>query len=130
LDHLMRWNPDWIRAEVPHWFGWAFIIAGLFLAPGSAVFFALRRTTLNPAGLPARLVTDGPFALSRNPMYVGVTMIYLGAALALGKIWPLVLVALPWATTNWAVIPFEEARLRDIFGQTYIDYCRRVRRWI
>jgi len=57
-------------------------------------------------------------------------MIYLGAALALGKLWPLVLVVLPWATTNWIVIPFEEARLRNTFGQAYVDYCRRVRRWV
>jgi protein-S-isoprenylcysteine O-methyltransferase Ste14 len=31
---------------------------------------------------------------------------------------------------NWIVIPFEEARLRDTFGQIYVEYCRRVRRWL
>jgi protein-S-isoprenylcysteine O-methyltransferase Ste14 len=31
---------------------------------------------------------------------------------------------------NWVVIPFEEARLRETFGQDYVDYCRRVRRWV
>ncbi len=130
VDRVIPWRQDWMRSELVQWLGWAFIIAGLLLGPGSAGFFALRRTTLNPAGLPARLVTNGPFALSRNPMYVGVTMIYLGPALVLGKIWPLVLVVLPWAITNWVVIPFEEARLRNIFGENYVDYCRRVRRWV
>ncbi|HXZ02376.1 MAG TPA: isoprenylcysteine carboxylmethyltransferase family protein [Stellaceae bacterium] len=130
VDWLMPWSPDWTGSDLVQWLGWAFIIAGLLLGPGSASLFALRRTTLNPAGQPARLVTNGPFAVSRNPMYAGVTMIYLGAALALGKLWPLVLVVLPWATTNWIVIPFEEARLRNTFGQAYVDYCRRVRRWV
>jgi protein-S-isoprenylcysteine O-methyltransferase Ste14 len=130
VDWLMPWTPDWTQIKILHWLGWALTVAGLLSAPAGAGFFALRRTTLNPAGMPARLVTSGPFALSRNPMYVGLTLIYLGVALVLAKIWPLVLVVLPWAVMNWVVIPFEETRLRNIFGQTYVDYCRRVRRWI
>lgn len=58
----------------------------------------------------------------------GLAIIYLGAALALGEIWPLSLLVLPSASTNWVVIPFEEARLRDTFGQAYLDHWRRVRR--
>ncbi len=63
-------------------------------------------------------------------MYVALTSIYAGAALVLGQVETLILVALPWALVNWIVIPFEEARLRETFGQTYVDYCRRVRRWL
>jgi protein-S-isoprenylcysteine O-methyltransferase Ste14 len=63
-------------------------------------------------------------------MYVGLTSIYTGAALALGQAETLILVALPWTVVNWIVIPFEEARLRDTFGQIYVEYCRRVRRWL
>jgi protein-S-isoprenylcysteine O-methyltransferase Ste14 len=130
VDRLATWDQDWMRAPLLHWVGWALIIAGLFLAPSSAGLFAVRQTTLNPAGVPTKLVTGGTFALTRNPMYLGLTIIYLGATLALGEIWPLVIVVLPWSITNWVVIPFEEARLRDTFGQTYFDYCRRVRRWV
>lgn len=46
--------------------------------------FVLRRTTLNPVGQPALFVASGAYAWTRNPMYVGVTLVYLGAALALG----------------------------------------------
>ncbi len=63
-------------------------------------------------------------------MYLSLTVVYVGFALALGRAWPLILVVLPWASMNWVVIPFEEARLRETFGQDYADYCRRVRRWI
>jgi protein-S-isoprenylcysteine O-methyltransferase Ste14 len=63
-------------------------------------------------------------------MYLSLTVVYVGVALALGRAWPLVLVVLPLASMNCAVIPFEEARLRETFGEDYVDYCRRVRRWI
>jgi protein-S-isoprenylcysteine O-methyltransferase Ste14 len=104
--------------------------AGFVLSIAAAGRFVTRRTTLNPAGQPAHLVVGGAHAWSRNPMYLALTIIYLGVALALGEAWPLILVVLPWAAMNWVVIPFEEARLSATFAQGYADYCRRVRRWI
>jgi protein-S-isoprenylcysteine O-methyltransferase Ste14 len=50
--------------------------------------------------------------------------------LALGRAWPLALAIVPWASMNWGVIPFEEARLSETFAQDCADYRRRVRRWI
>jgi protein-S-isoprenylcysteine O-methyltransferase Ste14 len=130
FDRLMPWRPVWLTMESVHWAGAALAFAGLILAPASAGRFLLRRTTLNPIGQPAHLVVGGAHAWSRNPMYLGLTIIYEGVALALGKAWPLVLVVLPWAAMNWVVIPFEEARLREAFGLAYVDYCSRVRRWL
>ena len=100
------------------------------LAAAAAGRFVLRRTTLNPIGEPSRLVASGAHAWSRNPMYLALTVVYIGLALSIGRAWPLILVVLPWASMNWAVIPFEEARLSATFGQDFADYCRRVRRWI
>ena len=113
-----------------HWAGAALVAAGFMFAFVAAGGFVFRRTTLHPTGQPARLVTSGAHALTRNPIYLSLTIVYLGAALALGRAWPLPLLALPWASINWVVIPFEEARLSKTFGQDYADYCRRVRRWI
>jgi protein-S-isoprenylcysteine O-methyltransferase Ste14 len=120
----------WTAAQGVHWLGLVLIILGLFLAVASAGLFVSRRTTLNPAGQPSQFVADGAYAWTRNPMYVGVTAVYCGAALALGQVWTLVLVVLPWALTNWVTIPFEEQRLRETFGQPYEQYCGRVRRWL
>jgi protein-S-isoprenylcysteine O-methyltransferase Ste14 len=130
LDRLLPWTPVWLAMEGVHWAGAALAFAGLILAPASAGWFLLRRTTLNPIGQPAHLLVGGAHAWSRNPMYLGLTIIYAGVALALGKAWPLVLVVLPWAAINWVVIPFEESRLRKAFGEDYDDYCRTVRRWM
>jgi protein-S-isoprenylcysteine O-methyltransferase Ste14 len=130
LDRLAPWRPGWLAASSMHWVGLALAVAGCALAAAAAGRFVLRGTTLHPTGAPARLVVSGAHAWSRNPMYLSLTVVYVGLALALGRAWPLVLVVLPWASMNWIVIPFEEARLRATFGQDYADYCRRVRRWV
>jgi protein-S-isoprenylcysteine O-methyltransferase Ste14 len=130
VNRLPPWRPGWTETEGVRWIGWVLAAAGVALSFFAAGRFVFRRTTLNPAGRPARLVVDGAHAWSRNPMYAALTAIYAGVALGLGEVWPLVLVILPFASMNWIVIPFEESRLRQIFGREYVDYCRRVRRWI
>ena len=130
VDRLAPWRPAWMAIGGVRWAALALTIAGCSLAVSAVGRFVLRGTTLHPTGQPARLVVSGAHAWSRNPMYLSLTVVYVGLALALGRAWPLVLVILPWALMNWAVIPFEEARLREAFGEDYVDYCRRVRRWI
>jgi protein-S-isoprenylcysteine O-methyltransferase Ste14 len=130
VDRLVPWRPAWMTMEIVHWVGWALAVAGFCLGFAAAGGFVLRRTTLHPTGQPAHLVVGGAHAWSRNPMYLALTTIYAGAALALGEAWPLILIVLPWAAMNWGMIPFEETRLGETFGEGYLDYCRRVRRWI
>jgi protein-S-isoprenylcysteine O-methyltransferase Ste14 len=130
LDRLMPWRPAWMAMQITHWAGFALTLFGCSLAAAAAGRFVLRRTTLHPTGEPAHLVVAGAHAWSRNPMYLSLTVVYVGLALTLGRSWPLILVVLPWASMNWVVIPFEEARLSEIFGEDYAAYCRRVRRWI
>jgi protein-S-isoprenylcysteine O-methyltransferase Ste14 len=130
LDRLMPWRPAVMVMPSVHWAGFALAVVGCSLAAAAAGRFVLRGTTFHPTGEPKRLVVNGAHAWSRNPMYLSLTVVYVGLALALGRGWPLALVVLPWASMNWAVIPVEEARLRETFGEDYADYCRRVRRWI
>ncbi|MGA3206155.1 MAG: isoprenylcysteine carboxylmethyltransferase family protein [Bryobacteraceae bacterium] len=129
--------PDWTccsvsddRRSSAHWAGFALAVAGCSLAAAGAGRFVLRRTTLHPTGEPAHFIVNGPHGWSRNPMYLSLTVVCAGVALALGRAWPLALIVLPWASMNWIRIPYEEARLRETFGEDYADYCRRVRRWI
>jgi protein-S-isoprenylcysteine O-methyltransferase Ste14 len=130
LDRLMPWRPAWMTMQIVQWAGAALTLAGCSLAAAAAGRFVLRRTTLHPTGEPAHLVVTGAHAWSRNPMYLSLAAVYVGLALAIGRAWPLVLVVLPWASMNWVTIPFEEARLNEIFGEDYAGYCRKVRRWI
>ncbi len=68
--------------------------------------------------------------MTRNPMYLGVTIAYIGLSLIFRRIIPLALLPLPVLLMNCAVIPYEEGRLRERFGDAYVEYCGRVRRWL
>ena len=130
VERLAPFDANRIAHPIEHGLGWAILVAGVLTAASGAGLFALRGTTVIPIGRPSKFVAAGPYRFTRNPMYLGLTVIYAGAALALGKLWPLALLPLPWAAMNWIVIPFEEARLSEAFGGAYADYCGQVRRWI
>ena len=76
------------------------------------------------------LATDGIYRLSRNPIYLGLTLIYAGIAIAAGSFWPLLLLVPLLVIMRYGVIGREEAYLERLFGDAYRDYQRRVRRWI
>ncbi|WP_435003185.1 methyltransferase family protein [Xanthomonas arboricola] len=103
---------------------------GLALAVSCFMLFARRRTTIMPSGHPSRLVLDGPYRFTRNPMYLALVLSYVGLCLQLGLLWAVALLPLPWLALQRYVIPFEEARLRNEFGRQYSAYCARVRRWL
>jgi protein-S-isoprenylcysteine O-methyltransferase Ste14 len=78
----------------------------------------------------ATLVQHGPYRFSRNPMYVGLTLSYIGLALTLNTWWPLVLLPLVLLLLFRLVVQKEERHLSEKFGEAYEAYCRRVRRWV
>ena len=76
------------------------------------------------------LVTSGPFRVSRNPIYLQMMVICLGFALARQDPWTLLLTPLAvWLLTRWVIVP-EEIYLTAKFGESYLTYKRRVRRWL
>lgn len=104
--------------------------AGLALFLWTLYTFRRHHTTVNPYKAAAELCTHGPFAFSRNPIYVGDWFVYLGLMLWLGSFWPLVFAPLVWLTVRYGVIRHEEAHLEAKFGAAYRDYRSRVRRWL
>src|SRR5436853_7932188 len=80
VSRTAGWTPAWIEAPGIRALGCALAIAGIALAASAAGLFATRRTTVKPTGRPSRLVASGAYAWTRNPMYVGLTCIYAGAA--------------------------------------------------
>jgi len=114
----------------------AFVIGTLLFTAGAVVagwcllIFRKLRTTTVPGRASAALVTWGPYRFSRNPMYVGLSLAYLGEAGMLRQAWPVLLLPLTIAYLNWVVIPVEEARLQGVFQTEYERYRARVRRWL
>jgi len=115
---------------ISHIVGIILLIGGVPLAVWSLGIFRAARTTTVPFEAASKLVTWGPYRFSRNPMYVSLVLIYLGEAGLQVQIWPLLLLPLTVAYIHGTVIPVEEARLREVFGDAYKLYCARVRRWI
>jgi len=103
---------------------------GAVIAGSGLLTFRRARTTTVPGQRSSQLVTWGPYRWTRNPMYVGLILAFLGEAGMLQQIWPLVLLPLVIAYVNWIVIPLEESKLAEVFGIEYDAYRARVRRWL
>ena len=102
---------------------------GAVIAGWALFIFHKAKTTTVPGKSSASMVTWGPYRFSRNPMYVGLTLAYIGEAGLQHHVWPLAMLPLVLAYVNWTVIPLEEFKLNEVFGEQYEQYCARVRRW-
>ena len=110
--------------------GAVLFLIGAVLATWALALFRKARTTTIPGRVSAELVTWGPYRASRNPMYVALALAYLGEAALLKQIWPVVLLPLVLAYLDGTVVPLEETRLEEKFGEAYERYRTRVRRWL
>jgi protein-S-isoprenylcysteine O-methyltransferase Ste14 len=118
------------------WSGILFVLGWLMIAAFVAINISATRTmrragtTVRPDRGTDHLVTEGLFSFTRNPLYVAGTMLVLGIGLVTGIVWFLPLAILAAFAVQKLAIEREERHLQARFGQTYLDYGRRVRRWI
>jgi protein-S-isoprenylcysteine O-methyltransferase Ste14 len=105
-------------------------VAGFALAAWGMLTFHGADTAIIPNRPASRLVASGPYRFTRNPMYIGLTIAYVGGAALVNSLWPLVLLPLVLVLLVLLVIRREEAYLADSFGAEYDAYRARVRRWI
>jgi protein-S-isoprenylcysteine O-methyltransferase Ste14 len=110
--------------------GVAVAVLGLALTLAGVTAVVRHRTTIVPHHPVATLLTDGAYQRSRNPMYTGLAIVYLGLTVLLGSWWPLALWPLVIVAVRQLVIRPEEQYLTQRFGRTYTDYQSRVRRWL
>jgi len=113
-----------------NWLGLIPLLAGVALAVSGAALFKRHGTGVVPFSPVTRLVVAGPYRFTRNPMYLGMVLLLCGVAVMFGTLSP------------WLVIPFfawwidrrfiaqEEVMLQEAFGQEYVQFKQRVRRWI
>ncbi|HSV12639.1 MAG TPA: isoprenylcysteine carboxylmethyltransferase family protein [Tepidisphaeraceae bacterium] len=112
------------------WIGVAVIVGGLAFGFSAVALFRRHRTPLRPGQASSSLVDSGPFRVTRNPIYVGMTIALAGVAVLLGSLTPWAVVPLFVLVINRNVIPLEERMLLGAFGEEYTRYQARVRRWI
>ena len=112
--------------------GFVFVGVGIAIAFSALGIFRKTKTTTVPHETPSTLVISGPYRFTRNPMYVGLTLVYLGVAGTRNEIWPVIVLPLllAYVNVNFLVIPVEEKNLRGVFGDEYQKYGERVGRWL
>ncbi len=112
-------------------------VMGVTLAVASGLTAQWGSRTMHRAGtnvLPSKptlaIVTNGPFRYSRNPLYLANAIFYLGLSLVFNAVWPLALFVPMVLVIHWGIIRREERYLEAKFGEAYLAYKARVRRWI
>jgi protein-S-isoprenylcysteine O-methyltransferase Ste14 len=110
--------------------GWILVGAGLGLLFSAVSQFNKAETTLDPFGGTTKIVIAGPYRFSRNPIYLGFVCMLIGFPLMIDKAWGLILAPLLMILMTRLVIEHEEAYLEQKFGQEYLEYKSRVRRWL
>jgi protein-S-isoprenylcysteine O-methyltransferase Ste14 len=120
-------------ASVPaplRWFGVVLIVAGVLLQASFLRVFRRAGTNVDPTKPTTAIVTSGPYRITRNPAYVGLTLIYTGITLLADALWPLLTLLVVLVVVDRGVIAREERYLEKKFGPEYLDYKRRARRWL
>ena len=112
------------------------IVGATLALAGVAVVLAakksLRRagTNVRPDRPTTAVVSDGPYRFTRNPIYLGASIAYLGVTLLLNVFWPIPALLPFFALLHWGVVQREELYLERKFGDAYLAYKNRVRRWL
>ncbi len=110
--------------------GVIFLIVALFFLVRSLRQFFLTKNTLILIKPASSLQTTGIYGITRNPMYVGLAIVYLGITCFIGNWWNIILFPLLFLIVQEYIIKREDKYLEFEFGQQYDDYKRIVRRWL
>ena len=106
------------------------VLVSLPLAMATLRVLSRAHTSVDPMKPTTALVTEGAFRYSRNPIYVALTLLYVGVALLINALWILLLVVPALVVLRYGVIAREEAYLTRKFGDAYRQYTAQVRRWL
>jgi protein-S-isoprenylcysteine O-methyltransferase Ste14 len=110
--------------------GVALAAGGFFIIAMGTRRFAAAGTNVPPTLPTTALVVDGIYRRTRNPLYLGLTLVYLGLGVAAGSLWAIGLVVPLLWVINVGVVKREERYLERKFGDAYRAYKVRVRRWV
>ncbi len=110
--------------------GIGLIILGFLIVIWPAASFGRVGTPIRPFEESTDLVTNGMYRVTRNPMYLGMVAVLLGVAVLFGSASPFLLIPIFSWIIQTKFVKFEEALLEETFGDEYIEYKSRVRRWL
>ena len=106
------------------------LVMGLSLTFYSFYLFKKNKTPILPGEKPKFIVMEGPYKFTRNPMYLGVSIALLGAAVYFGNLLSFLSPIIFFLAMNYYYVPFEEKLMENLFGKKYTNYRKKVRRWV
>lgn len=124
------WRPlPFLPAGTAHLIG-GVLAAGFLVGAPAVIAFRRAGTSPNPWRATSALVTSGPYRFTRNPMYLGMLLLYLSVTCWADTLWPFFFLPFVLGVMQVGVIRREEAYLEGLFGDEYRAYRSRVRRWL
>jgi protein-S-isoprenylcysteine O-methyltransferase Ste14 len=130
LQKLFPFDNKWLKTGAASIAGWILIALNFLLTfPAISRFIVSKNTlvTIKPAN---SLQTTGIYSFTRNPMYLGLLLLYCGLAILIGNWWTIILVPLLTLVVQAYIIKKEEHYLQKAFGEEYTAYKKSVSRWI
>ena len=127
LWETLRFFPEpWIS----HAAGWPLIVPGLLVVNWAVQTMSAAGEDPRPEKPTNTIISTGPFVFSRNPIYLSYTLVYVGIALVVNTIWPILFLPAAIIGIHYGVIIREECYLEGLFSDEYLQYRARVRRWL
>tara|TARA_Y100000590_G_C15685981_1_gene1001678 strand:- start:1550 stop:2041 length:492 start_codon:yes stop_codon:yes gene_type:complete len=119
-----------IKYSILNTFGFLISICGIIINMWSMNKYRKYKTSSHPKHQAFKLIQDGPYKFSRNPLYLGNWMMIFGFGFGLNILWISITSFLALLVVNFFVVLPEERYMYDIFGEDYKDYSKNVRRWL
>ena len=132
LGFLLEWVlpvASHVAASPRHWLAYGLAGGGVAIALTAFREFRWAETNVQPHKPTTAIIASGPFAYTRNPLYVALALFHGAIAIASGNVWALMLLAPALLVIHHGVIAREERYLEAKFGEEYVAYKDRVRRW-
>ncbi len=130
LEFLVYRNQIFDNSIIFRFLGIILTIGAILLFVKSVRIFNLRKEKLHPRSISTQIFKDGPFQLSRNPIYLAMFVLLIGVGLTLNSFWFLYSGLVIAIMLHYGVIIPEENYLEKEFGKDYLEYKKTVRRWL
>ena len=132
LIHAFRWVAPGLHAEIAilEFLSRLIFAAALALIMWSAIWFWRKKTPIEPHHTPKALIVEGPYKVSRNPIYLALVMLTAASALGAGSVFGLFVTLALWRVLDTRFAAIEEELLKETFGGEAEAYLAQTRRWI
>lgn len=132
LIYVFKWLMPSLHLElvVFNITSWLLLIAALGLIAWSGVWFWRKKTPIEPHHTPKNLIVEGPYRLSRNPIYLALVMLTLASAIGNGSGFGLIVAYALWRVLDQRFAAIEEALLAETFPDEVQNYIKKTKRWV